>query len=109
MAGSSSSISCGSPRVSGPNRKGVAGGIFDGIVALSTAGRDAELAWRRHLGQEGREIVMLPDVGELAVVQPGAAQALVVEVETQRVDQVQAAAGVGHRRMILPVLGGISG
>lgn len=43
------------------------------------------------------------------VIQAGALELLVIQCETQRLDEVQARAGIAQRRITLPVFGGISG
>ncbi len=75
--------------------EGIAGGVVDLVVALTAAGRYAEPTRWLDRRKEVREIGMLLNRGELAVVEPGASQALVVELESERMNQVQSAAGIG--------------
>jgi dihydroorotate dehydrogenase (NAD+) catalytic subunit len=79
----------------GAEHEGVAATVGDLVVALTAARRERKPARWRDGGQKGLETGVLADLGELPVVQPGAAQALVVEFESQRVDQVQGTAGIG--------------
>ena len=65
------------------------------VVARPAARRQREPARGGDRVQEGLEVRMLMHLCELPVVQAGTAQTLVLEVETERVDQVQGAAGIG--------------
>ena len=57
----------------------------------------------------GLPVGVADDAGAFVIVEAGAAQCLVGEGEAERLDEVQFGAVLAHRRMMLPVLGGISG
>lgn len=73
----------------------VAGLIADGAVRRRAFGGQGKQPLWVFGGEKGGVIGMATDAGELMVVQPGAAQALVVPRESQRFDQVQVKAGIG--------------
>ena len=52
---------------------------------------------------------MDPEFNGIPVIEPGAAQRLVVEGEAERLDEMDAVPVAAHSRAMLPVLGGICG
>lgn len=65
------------------------------MIAGASTGRDGEHPVRATGLKVGLPIRVHPDPGPFMVVEPGTTQALIVEHEAQRLDQVQPKAGVG--------------
>ncbi len=76
-------------------QEGVTFGKADIMERLRTLGGEREQPWVAQAFQATRQVCVALERGVLVVVQPGAAQALVVHVEAQRLDQMQVAATVG--------------
>jgi hypothetical protein len=62
-------------------------------MSMSTARLDGEPATRKRFTRR-REVVMHVHGGQLVVIQSGASHGLAVQMEAERFDQVQLAAGV---------------
>ena len=63
-------------------------------IQIPTARGQREQPRRAHARHERVQILVHVDIGELVVVQARAAQLGVVEIESERADQVQARAGI---------------
>ena len=78
-----------------PEHEGITRAIVDQVVTLTAPGRDAEPAYRPDRFEKGVKIPMLTHRRILAVIQPGTAQTFVIELETERMNQVQGTARIG--------------
>lgn len=65
------------------------------VVGVRGLGGEGEQAWLAEAFQAAGQVGVALEGGILVVVQPGAAQALVVQFEADRLDQVQVTAAVG--------------
>lgn len=65
------------------------------MIVTRSLGRAGQNASRFDRLNEGCQIGILPDLAIFMIIQSGAAQAFVVQLESQRFDQVQLAATVG--------------
>ena len=79
----------------GAEQQGVAVAVVHRVAAARAAGGNAEQAARCNGAAEGVQMGVHRDIGEFVIVEAGAAQARVVELEAQRFDEMQPRAGVG--------------
>jgi hypothetical protein len=78
-----------------PEQKRIAGPVLDRAVEMAAARFDRKEARPRESSEAAAEVRMNFDGREIVIVESRALQALVVEPEPQRLDQMQRRAGIG--------------
>lgn len=86
-------------------KKGIAGLEVGGEARCAGAGRESENSKRRDARQKNVEILVLLYPGRLVIIKTGATKACLVQIESQGVDEMQTAAGVGAKPYDIPGIG----
>ncbi len=81
----------------GTEQKGVAGPVGDLMICHFPAGGTGKQTTRPYLPTKTGKVGILPHADPLAIIQAGAPQSPIVELEAQGMDQVQCAAHIGAK------------
>src|SRR5699024_7545403 len=85
----------GQPGRLGPEQQHVLAGVVDVVEGHVGVGREGEDPRLRHRGESGVDVRVEADVGQVVIVQPGTAELGVLEVEAERLDEVEVGTGDG--------------